>query len=122
MNRNFLNSRRVKKNKLSEKIHKNLVFLIQKEIKFSKVCLITISSVELYNFNKFAKVFFTIIKGNKKKISSILNNKSKFIRFKLHRILKTYSIPSLHFIYSKNYEKFYKIKQIVDYANQTNFF
>lgn len=113
MSRDFSRTLRV-----AEQVRRELADLIRLEVKDPRVCMVTLTDVEVAADYGHAKVFFTVL-GNQVQIEAAtagLNHAVGFLRHELGRRIKLHSIPQLHFVYDESIERGVRLSQLIDQA------
>jgi ribosome-binding factor A len=90
--------------RLSSSIARKLAQIIQQEIRDPRLGFITLSGVEVARDLGHAKIFFTLLSGEKEDAERILNGASRYLRTALGRTLDARVLPQLHFIYDGSVE------------------
>jgi ribosome-binding factor A len=113
MKRQFKRSDRV-----AELLQRELSQLIQLEIKDPRLpAFVTISSVTVSRDLNYAKVYFTILSGDKKETTTVLNNAANYLRSVLAKTIKLYTMPQLMFIYDESIEYGINLSKLIDDVN-----
>ena len=99
--------------KVQDLLHKEVAFLLLKEIQNPLIKAITISGVKVSKDLKYSEIYFTSLNKDYKKIEIELNKASGFIRNELSKRLHLKRLPSLKFIYDKTAESSKKIEDII---------
>jgi len=104
--------------RVAEFLQRELSQLIQLEIKDPRLPrFVTISNVTVSSDLNYAKVYFTILAGDKKDTLLILNNAASYLRSLLAKTMKMYTVPQLLFIYDESVEYGRHLSQLIDEAN-----
>tara|TARA_B100000902_G_C26787413_1_gene658093 strand:+ start:165 stop:494 length:330 start_codon:yes stop_codon:yes gene_type:complete len=99
--------------KVQDLLHKEVAFLLLKEIQNPLIKSITISGVKVSKDLKYSEIYFTSLNKDYKKIEIELNKASGFIRNELSKRLHLKRLPSLKFTYDKTAESSQKIEDII---------
>ena len=104
--------------RVAELLQRELSQLIQLEIKDPRLpAFITISSVTVSGDLSYAKIYFTILSGDKKETALILNNAASYLRSLLAKTIKLYTMPQLLFVYDESIEYCINLSKLIDDAN-----
>ena len=104
--------------RVAELLQRELSQLIQLEIKDPRLpAFVTISSVTVSNDLNYAKVYFTILSGNKQETATVLNNAASYLRSLLAKTIKLYTMPQLIFVYDESIEYGINLSKLIDDAN-----
>ena len=99
--------------KVQDLLHKEVAFLLLKEIQNPLIKSITISGVKVSKDLKYSEIYFTSLNKDYEKIEIELNKASGFIRNELSKRLHLKRLPSLKFTYDKTAESSQKIEDII---------
>jgi ribosome-binding factor A len=107
-------SRRI--DRVSDLLRKEISALLLKEVKEPRIGMVSLTKVKVTKDLKSARVFFSVIGGEKAiKDSTIgLNRASGFIKKKLGRIIKLRNIPDIIFEYDPSLEYGEKINKLLN--------
>ncbi len=96
-------------------IQRELSEQIQRGLKDPRVGFVTISRVEVSADLAHAKVFVSILGGDKDERSSIagLKSSASYLRSHLARIMNTRTVPSLNFQLDKNLDHGFRIQELL---------
>src|SRR5688572_4842082 len=115
MPRDFPRSRRI-----AEQIQRELADVIRLELKDPRVTgLITITDVEVSADQSHAKVFFTLLGDDEKRIEETrigLTRAAGFLRTQLAQRLKLRTVPQIEFKYDASVERGVKLSRLIDEA------
>ena len=104
--------------RVAELLQRELSQFIQLEIKDPRLpAFVTISSVTVSRDLSYAKVYFTILSGDKQETATILNHASSYLRSLLAKTMKLYTMPELHFVYDESIEYGKNLSKLIDEAN-----
>lgn len=104
--------------RVAEQIQRELAELIRLEIKDPRVCMITLTGVEVTRDYAHAKVFYTALEGSTKaaSVQEGLERASGFLRSRLAQAMKLRITPQLHFVYDTSVEQGAHLSQLIDRA------
>lgn len=100
-------------NAFVEKISK----ILHDEVKEKEAKFATITEVRITNDLSYAKVYFTTLEDDKKKVENALNKASGFIRSCLCEKVQIRKMPEIHFVYDESIEYGKKIDDIIERIN-----
>lgn len=107
----------VKIDRLNNTFMEEISKIIHEEIKDKDVKFVTITEVKITNDLSFAKVYFTSLSDDRKKVLDALNKASGFIRSELCNHVKIRKMPEIHFVYDESIEYGKKIENIIERIN-----
>ena len=107
----------VKIDRLNNTFMEEISKIIHEEIKDKDVKFVTITEVKITNDLSFAKVYFTSLSDDRKKVLDALNKASGFIRSELCNRVKIRKMPEIHFVYDESIEYGKKIENIIERIN-----
>ena len=91
--------------------------IIHNEVKDKDIGFVTITDARITNDLSFAKVYFTTLDDDHKKVLNSLNKASGFIRSLLCDRVQIRKMPEIHFVYDESIEYGKKIEDIIDRIN-----
>jgi ribosome-binding factor A len=91
--------------KVADQIQRDLTELIARELKDPRVGMVTIQAVEVTPDYAHAKVFFSLLTGDKKACTEGLNQAAGFLRSGLFKRLHIHTVPTLHFVFDRTTEQ-----------------
>jgi ribosome-binding factor A len=91
--------------KVADQIQRDLTELIARELKDPRVGMVTIQAVEVTPDYAHAKVFFSVLIGDKIECEIALNQAAGFLRNGLFKRLHIHTVPTLHFLFDRTTEK-----------------
>ena len=91
--------------KVADQIQRDLTELIARELKDPRVGMVTIQAVEVTPDYAHAKVFFSVLIGDKNACEIALNQAAGFLRNGLFKRLHIHTVPTLHFLFDRTTEK-----------------
>ena len=104
--------------RVAELLQREISQLIQSEIKDPRLpSFVTISTVKVSGDLSYAKVYFTILTGDKQETALILNNAANYLRGHLSKLIKLYTMPQLVFVYDESIEYGKHLSKLIDEAN-----
>ena len=107
----------VKLERLNNTFVEKISEILHDEIKDKEVKFVTITEVRITNDLSFAKVYFTTLDEDKKKVENALNKASGFIRSCLCEKVQIRKMPEIHFVYDESIEYGKKIDDIIERIN-----
>ena len=107
----------VKIDRLNNAFVEKISEIIHDEVKDTVVKMVTITDARITNDLSFAKVYFTTLDNDKKKVLNSLNKASGFIRSKLCEKIDIRKMPELSFVYDESIEYGKKIEDIIERIN-----
>ncbi|MBQ8219466.1 MAG: 30S ribosome-binding factor RbfA [Bacilli bacterium] len=107
----------VKIDRLNNTFVEKISEIIHNEIKDKDVSFVSITEVRITNDLSYAKVYFTSLNDDRKKITDALNKASGFIRSSLAQKVQIRKMPELHFVYDESLEYGKKIEDIIERIN-----
>lgn len=91
--------------------------IIHDDIKDKDVKMVTITDARVTNDLSFAKIFFTTMDDDRKKVLDALNKASGFIRSRLCDKIQIRKMPEITFVYDESIEYGKKIEDIIERIN-----
>lgn len=91
--------------KVADQIQRDLTELIARELKDPRIGMVTIQAVEVTPDYAHAKVFFSVLIGDKNECEIALNQAAGFLRNGLFKRLHIHTVPTLHFLFDRTTEK-----------------
>ena len=91
--------------KVADQIQRDLTELIARELKDPRVAMVTIQAGEVTPDYAHAKVFFSVLIGDKNECEIALNQAAGFLRNGLFKRLHIHTVPTLHFLFDRTTEK-----------------
>ena len=107
----------VKIDRLNNLFVEEISEIIHNEVKDKDIGFVTITDVRITNDLSFAKVYFTTLDEDHKKVLNSLNKASGFIRSLLCDRVQIRKMPEIHFVYDESIEYGKKIEDIIDRIN-----
>ena len=91
--------------------------IIHNDVKDNDVKMVTITDARITNDLSFAKIYFTTMDGDRKKVLNALNKASGFIRSMLCEKIDIRKMPEITFVYDESIEYGKKIEDIIERIN-----
>ena len=105
--------------RVAEMIQRELSELIQLHVKDPRLpAFITVSAVHVSKDMSHAKVFITLLQGDKEVAVKVLNHAAPFLRSSLGKLMKLRIVPQLHFVYDESIEYGIRLGKLIDEANR----
>jgi len=111
-----------RKKRLGELIQRELVKLLQREVKDARIGKITITEVDVSPDLRNAKVYYLVFghEGGDPRVQAGLESASPFLRSALMRELQIRYTPSLKFVLDESLERGVKLTQLIDSVRKTH--
>ena len=107
----------VKIDRLNNTFVEKISEIIHDEIKDSSIKMVTITDARVTNDLSYAKIYFTTLDDDKKKVLNSLNKASAFIRTKLCEKVDIRKMPEINFVYDESIDYGKKIEDIIERIN-----
>ena len=107
----------VKIDRLNNTFVERISEILHEEVKDAAVKMVTITDARITNDLSFAKVYFTTLDSDRKKVLDALNKVSGFIRSRLCDKVKIRKMPEISFVYDESIEYGKKIEDIIERIN-----
>ena len=107
----------IKIDRLNNAFTQKISEIIHDEIKDNDVKMVTITDARITNDLSFAKIYFTTLDPDRKKVLNALNKASGFIRSKLCEKVDIRKMPEITFVYDESIEYGKKIENIIERIN-----
>lgn len=107
----------VKIDRLNNTFMEEISKIIHDELKDKDINFVTITDVKITNDLSFAKVYFTSLDDDRKKVLNALNKASGFIRSELCNRVKIRKMPEINFVYDESIDYGKKIENIIERIN-----
>jgi ribosome-binding factor A len=107
----------VKLERLNTAFVEKISEIIHNDIKDADVNMVTITDARITNDLSFAKIYFTTLDDDRKKVLKALNKASPFIRSELCEKVKIRKMPEITFVYDESIEYGNKIEKIIERLN-----
>lgn len=107
----------IKLDRLNNNFMEKISEILHNEVKDKNVKLVTITDVKITSDLSFAKVYFTSLDDDKKKVTDALNKVSGFVRSELCNRVKIRKMPEISFLYDESIDYGKKIENILERIN-----
>lgn len=107
----------IKIERLNNSFVEKISEILHNDMKDKNIDFITITDVKITNDLSFAKVYFTCLDTDRKKVVDALNKASGFIRSELCNKVKIRKMPELTFVYDESIDYGKKIEDIIERIN-----
>ena len=104
--------------RVADQIQRDLAELIR-ELKDPRIGMVTISAVEVTPDYAHAKVFFSVLVGDKDACELALNEAAGYLRNGLFKRLQIHTVPTLHFSFDRTTESAADMNALIAKANAT---
>jgi len=107
-----------RKDRVSEKIRREMAELVRSELKDPRVGMISITAVEVTADYAHAKIFFSTLKGSEAVESVLqgLQQASGFLRRELGKRISIHTTPQLHFVFDASLERGADLSKLIQQA------
>jgi ribosome-binding factor A len=102
--------------RVADQIQRDLAELIR-ELKDPRIGMVTISAVEVTPDYAHAKVFFSLLVGDREASEQALNEAAGFLRNGLFKRLQIHTVPTLHFAFDRTTEAAADMSALIAKAN-----
>ena len=107
----------IKIDRLNNSFMEKISEILHNDVKDKNVKMVTITDVKITNDLSFAKVYFTSLDDDKKKVIDSLNKVSGFVRSELCNRVKIRKMPEISFVYDESIDYGKKIENILERIN-----
>ena len=107
----------VKIDRLNNAFVEKISEIIHDEVKNNDAKMVTITDAKVTNDLSYAKIYFTTMNNDHKKVLDALNKASGFIRSKLCEKINIRKMPEINFVYDESIEYGKKIEDIIERIN-----
>ena len=107
----------VKLDRLNTAFVEKISEIVHDDVKDNDVKMVTITDAKITNDLSFAKIYFTTMDNDRKKVLDALNKASGFIRSKLCEKIEIRKMPEINFVYDESIEYGKKIEDIIERIN-----
>ena len=107
----------IKIDRLNNSFIEKISEILHNDVKDKNVKMVTITDVKITNDLSFAKVYFTSLDDDKKKVIDSLNKVSGFVRSELCNRVKIRKMPEISFVYDESIDYGKKIENILERIN-----
>jgi len=104
--------------RVADQIQRDLAELIR-DLKDTRVGMVTINSVEVSPDYAHAKVWFSVLVGSPQDCELALNEAAGFLRNGLFKRLALHTVPTLHFHFDRTTERAADLSALIARANAT---
>ena len=108
----------VKIDRLNNTFVEKISEIIHDEVKDNDIKMVTITDARVTNDLSFAKIYFTTLDNDRKKVLDALNKASGFIRSELCEKIDVRKMPEITFVYDESIEYGKKIEDIIERINK----
>ena len=91
--------------------------IIHNQVKDDDIKFVTITDARITSDLSFAKIYFTSLSDDRKKVVNALNKASGFIRSELCNKIQIRKMPELTFVYDESIDYGEKIERIIEKIN-----
>jgi ribosome-binding factor A len=102
--------------RVAEQIRQELADVLWREIKDPRVKGVTITAVEVSPDLEHAKVWFTVLAGDRQAVAKGLASSVGFLRRELAHRMRLRMVPSLTFQYDESVERGAHLSRLIDQA------
>lgn len=102
--------------RVAAQMQKELAEIMQREVRDSRLGLVTVNEVVLSKDLAVAKIYITVLNADSDKKTantSILNDMTPFIRHELAKRMRLRHVPELHFLYDNSFETGMRVAEIL---------
>lgn len=100
--------------RIAEQIRHELADILRRELKDPRVHDVTITAVEVTSDLEHAKIWFTMLIGDREEVRKALGHAAGFLRTELSHRLRLRSVPKLVFVYDESVERGAYMSQLID--------
>jgi ribosome-binding factor A len=104
--------------RVADQIQRDLAELIR-ELKDPRVGMVTLHAVEVTADYAHAKVFFSLLLGDREACETALNEAAGWLRNGLFKRLQIHTVPTLHFVFDRTTERAAELSALINQANAT---
>ena len=101
--------------RVAEQIQRELADLLQFEVKDPRVCMVTVTEVEVTGDMAHAKIYYSA-KAGTAELQAGLEKTAGFLRGQLAKRMLLRTVPQLHFIYDASIDRGMKLSKMIDEA------
>jgi ribosome-binding factor A len=102
--------------RIADQIQRDLAELIRSEVGDPRICLVTLSDVEVSPDYAHARVYFTVIGASAEVAAAGLNSAAGHLHNLLFKRLRIHTVPRLHFVHDTSVERGVEIDRLIDQA------
>lgn len=108
-------ARTQRQQKVADQIQRELSDLIGRELRDPRIGFVTLTAVEVSLDRAHATVFFTCLEAARtQQAAEGLNRAAGFLRSKLARRIKMFTVPDLRFRYDESVERGARLSELID--------
>ncbi|HRH80622.1 MAG TPA: 30S ribosome-binding factor RbfA [Thiobacillaceae bacterium] len=100
--------------RIAEQIRAELADILRRELKDPRVHDVTLTSVEVTSDLEHAKVWFTLLTGDRDEVRKALGHAAGFLRTELSHRMRLRSVPKLVFAYDESVERGAYLSELID--------
>ncbi len=105
---------KIKQERLNNLFTEEISKIIQEELKDKSIGFTTITASKVTNDLSYAKVYFTTLEEDKKRVADTLNKASGFIKSCLCERIEIRKMPEIIFVYDESIDYGEKIDKIIE--------
>lgn len=105
---------KIKQERINNMFTEEISKIISEELKDKSIGFVTITDSKVTTDLSYAKIYFTTLNEDKKKVTDTLNKASGFIRTCLCDKIEIRKMPELHFVYDESIDYGKKIENIIE--------
>lgn len=105
---------KIKQERINNIFTEEISKIISEELKDKSIGFVTITDSKVTTDLSYAKIYFTTLNEDKKKVADTLNKASGFIRTCLCDKIEIRKMPELHFVYDESIDYGKKIENIIE--------
>lgn len=102
--------------RVAEQIRHELADILWREIKDPRVKGVTLTAVDVSSDLEHAKVWFTVLAGDREAVAAGLHSSVGFLRRELAQRMRLRMVPSLSFQYDESVERGAHLSHLIDQA------
>ncbi|MCC7547833.1 MAG: 30S ribosome-binding factor RbfA [Burkholderiales bacterium] len=108
--------------RLGDQIQRELANLVRNEVRDPGLGLVTITAVDVSRDLSHAKVYVSSLQGEDGQAESLraLGRAAGFLRSKLAHLLKSRTVPELHFVHDESVERGVRLSRLIDEAVESD--
>ncbi len=108
----------IRAKKVASAFVREISYIIMQEVKDPEIKFVTITGCEVTNDFSYAKVYFTVLNGNKEQAIEALNRASNFIEIELSKKVGIRKMPDISFYYDESIDYGNRIEQKIKELNE----
>lgn len=102
--------------RIAEQIRQELADILWREVKDPRVTGVTLTAVEVTRDLEHAKVWFTMLAGERDEVEKALQHAAGFLRTELAHRMRMRLVPKLKFIYDESVTRGVHLSELIDRA------